>query len=171
MISLRSLASALSLLLAVLPATLQADDEDVSWIADANGCKIANPFPQPNETVTWSGPCKGGFADGDGVLEWSVGGQPSDRYEGTLKEGWAEGKGTLVRQGMRYSGDWKHSTQDGHGRYEGADGSWYEGGWKDGQPHGQGEYQGADGRRLSGTWVDGEFQGDPGDDYDNPNKT
>jgi hypothetical protein len=171
MISMRAVASALGLLVAFLPATLQAEDEDVSWIADAKGCKIANPFPQPNETVTWSGECKDGLADGEGVLEWYVDGQPRDRYEGTLKQGWAEGKGTLVREGMRYSGDWKRSAQDGEGRYEGADGSWYQGQWKEGQPHGQGEYQGPDGRRISGTWVDGEFQDETEEDYDNPNRT
>jgi len=169
MIRLQSALRALFLLAALVPAA-HADDEDVSWIADAKGCKVANPFPQPDESVTWSGRCKNGVADGEGILVWSVGGSPKDRYEGTLKDGWAEGKGTLVREGMRYSGDWKHSAQDGKGRYEGADGSWYEGEWKQGQPHGSGEYQGPDGRRLSGTWVDGEFQ-DDGEDDDNPNKT
>jgi hypothetical protein len=168
MIRSQALKAALLLLLGCPSFALLAD-EDVSWIADANGCKIANPFPQPEETVTWSGDCNNGLADGEGVLEWFIGGQPRDRYQGTLKQGWAEGKGTLVREGMRYSGDWKHSTQDGVGRYDGADGSWYEGEWKEGQPHGRGEYQGPDGRRLSGTWVDGEFQDDEYED--NPNRT
>jgi len=30
---------------------LAAGDEDVVWIADSKGCKVANPFPQPGETI------------------------------------------------------------------------------------------------------------------------
>lgn len=168
---MKTIASAIAVLLLSIALPSFADDEDVNWIADANGCKIANPFPQPGESVTWSGGCKEGRADGTGVLQWFIDGEPRDRFEGTLKDGWADGKGTLVREGMRYSGDWKRSTQDGYGRYEGEDGSWYEGEWKDGQPHGHGEYQSPDGRRLSGTWVEGEFQGED-DSYDyQPNRT
>lgn len=156
----------LSLLLPVigLPA-----DEDIAWIADANGCKVANPFPQTGETITWSGVCKNKLANGEGMLVWTVNGKIADRYEGSLVMGWAEGKGTLTREEGRYSGDWKHSLQDGNGRFDAADGSWYEGQWKNGQPHGQGRYRSADGKLLEGEWMDGEFQGDLGGD-DNPNR-
>ena len=85
---------------------------EVVWIADKNGCKVANPFPQPEETITWSGKCKNGFAEGEGVLEWFVKGNSADRYEGMLKQGWAEGKGTLTRaEGSRYNGQWVRSLR------------------------------------------------------------
>jgi len=29
-------------------------DDDVAWIADKSGCKVANPFPQPGESITWN---------------------------------------------------------------------------------------------------------------------
>jgi hypothetical protein len=119
----------------LIPLAGLAADDDVSWIADKNGCKVANPFPQPGETITWDGKCKNGVADGEGLLQWYINGKLADRYEGTLKEGWAEGKGTLTRaEGGRYAGTWKHSLQDGDGRYDAPDGSWYEGQWKEGQP-------------------------------------
>jgi len=154
-----------------IPMAGMAADADVAWIADGHGCRVANPFPQPGETITWSGACKNGLADGDGVLQWYVDGKVADRYEGTLKEGWAEGKGTLTRaEGGRYSGDWKHSLQDGNGRYEATDGSWYEGQWKQGQPHGHGQYRTPDGRIVVGEWVNGVFEGDLEED-DNPNRT
>jgi hypothetical protein len=159
--------------LAVLcaPAAFAAD-EDVNWIADQNGCKIANPFPQPGEAVTWSGGCKDGLADGQGTMQWTVDGKPMDRFEGTLKEGWADGQGTLEREGGRYTGDWKRSVQEGRGRFEGPDGTSYEGEWKEGKPHGNGQLQLPDGRLITGTWVDGEFEGETEDqDDDNPNKT
>ncbi|MGQ0579912.1 MAG: hypothetical protein ACT4PQ_13535 [Betaproteobacteria bacterium] len=157
----------LALLLCAFGA-LAAGDEDVAWIADSRGCKVANPFPQPGETIEWSGTCKNGFADGDGVLKWFVNGTPSDRYDGTLRQGWAEGNGTLLREAGRYVGEWKRSLQDGKGRYDAADGSWYEGEWQDGQPHGYGQYQAPDGRLFSGTWEKGEYQGEL---KDNPNRT
>ncbi len=101
-----------ALLLSAFGASAAGDD-DVAWIADSRGCKVANPFPQPGETIKWSGECKDGLADGNGVLDWFVNGKPFDRYEGTLKQGWAEGTGTLLREGGRYVGDWKRSLQDG----------------------------------------------------------
>ncbi len=166
--SIPRIALALSLLSPL--AGLGAED-DVTWIADQSGCKVANPFPQPGETITWSGECKKGKADGEGLLQWFINGKAADRYEGMLKEGWAEGKGTLTRvEGGRYSGDWRHSLQDGDGRYDAADGSWYEGQWKEGQPHGQGQYRTPDGRTFVGEWVDGVYEGDM-DAEDNSNRT
>ena len=152
--------------------TASAADEDVNWIADQKGCRIANPFPQPGESVNWTGGCKGGLADGSGKMQWYVDGKTTDRFEGELKEGWADGQGTLEREGGRYTGEWKHSMQDGRGRFDAPDGSWYEGEWKQGKPHGNGQYQTPDGRLITGTWVDGEFEGGDEDDgaYD-PNKT
>lgn len=156
----------------LIPVAGLCADGDVIFISDKNGCNVANPFPQPGESITWSGDCKNNVADGEGVLQWFVDGKIADKYEGTLKDGWAEGKGTLTRsEGGRYTGDWKHSLQDGDGRYDAADGSWYEGQWKDGQPHGHGQYQGPDGRSFVGEWVDGVYEGDTEEDDDNPNKT
>jgi hypothetical protein len=145
-LKLPQIALIFSLLISI---TAVCADDDVAWIADKNGCKVANPFPQAGESVTWSGQCANGTADGAGLLEWYINGKATDRYEGTLKQGWAEGKGTLTRaEGGRYAGEWKHSMQDGDGRYDAADGSWYEGQWKEGQPHGHGRYQTPDGRVL-----------------------
>lgn len=156
----------------LVPVAGLCAEGDVIFISDKNGCNVANPFPQPGESITWSGNCKNNVADGDGVLQWFIDGKIADKYEGSLKDGWAEGKGTLTRsEGGRYVGDWKHSLQDGEGRYEAADGSWYEGQWKDGQPHGHGQYQGPDGKSFVGEWVDGVFEGDTEEDDDNPNKT
>jgi hypothetical protein len=155
----------------LIPIAGMSADDDAAWIADKSGCKVANPFPQSGESITWSGQCKNGTADGEGILQWYVDGNATDRYEGTLVDGWAEGKGTLTRaDGGRYAGEWKHSLQDGDGRYDGPDGSWYEGQWKEGQPHGHGKYKTADGRLFVGEWVNGVYEGDTDSD-DNPNRT
>lgn len=147
--------------LSMLFATTTWAENDVTWIADKNGCKVANPFPQADETITWTGKCKNGLADGEGVLEWFIKGKSADRYEGSMKLGWAEGKGTLTRtEGGRYTGEWKRSLQDGDGRFDAPDGSSYAGQWKQGKPHGAGRYRTPDGRVITGEWLDGEFQGD-----------
>lgn len=41
-----------------------------NWIITDKGCKVWNPNPQPNESVTWSGECVDGKANGNGILTW-----------------------------------------------------------------------------------------------------
>jgi hypothetical protein len=169
---LRSTLPAALLLSLVLAAPAVADD--MEWIADKRGCKVANPFPRPGESITWSGECKNGFAHGQGVLQWFLRGQPDDRYEGNLQMGWADGKGVLTKpDGARYEGDWKDSMQQGTGRLEWPDGSWYDGDWKAGKPHGHGQFRRPDGKMFMGEWIDGEFEGDLDQDKqdDDPNRT
>jgi hypothetical protein len=154
-----------------------APSDDVEWIADKNGCKVANPFPRAGETITWTGTCKNGFADGEGVLQWFYNGKQDDRYEGNLARGWAEGRGTLFKSdGGKYDGEWQQSLQNGMGRYEAPDGSWYDGQWKNGKPNGNGQYRRPDGRMFMGQWSDGVFEGDEDDGNqpqkpDDPNRT
>ena len=98
-------------LFAGLIAAAAASADDVATIRDQNGCQLYNPNPQSNETVRWSGACKDGFAEGEGVLEWYIAGQLEERYEGSMRAGWAEGTGSFIsRQGIRYKGEWKRST-------------------------------------------------------------
>jgi hypothetical protein len=161
-ISRVSLGTALLLGLLCSASVLSAPAEDqTSWIADKRGCKVANTFPRAGETITWSGSCKDGFADGHGIVQWFLDGKEDDRYEGDLKMGWAEGHGVLSKSdGGKYSGEWKHSIQEGNGRYEAPDGSFYDGEWKNGKPHGQGQYRRPDGKVFIGEWVDGVYQPD-----------
>jgi hypothetical protein len=152
-----------------------APEEDAQWIADKQGCKVANPFPRAGESITWSGACKNGFANGEGVLQWYLNGQADDRYEGNLDMGWAAGHGVLSRSdGSKYDGDWKESNQHGNGRFEAPDGSWYEGQWKMGKPHGQGQYRRPDGKIFIGVWIDGVYEGDvesEPEENNDPNRT
>jgi hypothetical protein len=152
-----------SIALATAAGAPAAADDDAGWIADKNGCKVGNPVPQPNESITWTGPCKDGLADGEGVLTFFVSGTPHSRYEGVLRQGWAEGRGKLeLPDGSRYEGEWQQSMEHGMGRREWSDGSSYDGQWKNGKPHGSGQYRLPDGRLLMGTWNEGVFEGDEG---------
>ncbi len=155
-----------------LVASLQgpfANAEDTPWIADGNGCKVANPYPQAKESITWSGPCEGGYAQGDGTLQWFEGGSATARYEGSLNKGWASGRGMLTSpNGAIYKGEWKDSRENGEGRLDWPDGSWYEGQWRDGKPNGYGQYRSPEGRMLTGKFVDGVFEPDAKDQEELP---
>ncbi len=87
------------------PARAQAPP---GWIADSKtGCKVWDPAPEPDEAITWSGPCKNGYADGEGTLQWTENGKPTDRYVGEYHNGKRNGAGTVTyRNGQTVSGEW-----------------------------------------------------------------
>ncbi len=60
-------------------------------------CVVWTPYPQEQETVTWSGACTDGKVQGRGTLEW--------RY--FEDEEWKE---------RRYEGETKDGKMDGHGK-------------------------------------------------------
>ena len=89
------------------------------WITTTNKpCKVWNPEPQPNESVTWSGPCKDGFASGQGILRWTENGKPDVEFDGEYANGKRNGHGTLITpDGKRVEGAWvddKLLTGDGN---------------------------------------------------------
>ena len=153
------------------------------YILDQKGCKIVNPAPRAEETVTWSGACsKDGLAEGKGTLQWFQSGVADEKYQGDMERGFAHGKGMLTMvDGGRYEGDWAESRKQGEGTYFAPDGSIYKGGWKDDKPHGAGAYRTPEGKVQRGEWNNGKYQSKDGDDDDDddddtkskpaPNKT
>jgi hypothetical protein len=157
-----------------------------TWLADARtGCKVWDPQPEPEESVRWSGACKGGFASGPGVTEWVEHGLVTERTEGERTGGHLQGRGVqTLANGDRFEGSWKDDRREGEGAYVAADGrsyvggfkddrfdgfgvmtdargGRYEGGWKAGRRNGQGSYTGPDGTRFTGLWVDDQPVGGP----------
>ena len=78
------------------------------WITTSNKpCKVWNPTPQPNESVTWSGVCKDGFATGKGILFWTENGKPDVEYDGEYVNGKRNGHGVMIfPDGKRVEGYW-----------------------------------------------------------------
>lgn len=78
------------------------------WITATNQqCKIWNPTPQPNESVTWSGACTNGFASGKGILRWTEDGKPDAEFDGEYANGKRNGFGVIITpDGKRTGGDW-----------------------------------------------------------------
>jgi hypothetical protein len=176
----------LAILAVAAPMTSIAADgksEEDHWIRDANGCAVFDEVPTPGESVTWSGRCEHGLAQGRGVLQWFenrakgnlfegvlVDGKAQgrgtfvfanrDRYEGDFKEGEFNGRGTFVFANRdRYEGDFKEGKRDGYGTQISVTGARYEGGYRNGVFNGHGVALDAAGNRYDGEYVDGKQNG------------
>ena len=123
------------------------------WTADANGCRVWNPYPQPNETFTWSGPCVKGMVHGRGVVAWFANGQPGSRITGDYREGRLAGRVVVEStDGRRYEGDWRDDRRNGSGVQTWPSGDRYDGNWTNDLPDGQGTLTFANGKSVSGAW-------------------
>jgi len=128
-----------------------------TWIADKSGCQVWDPNPQLNETVSWSGGCRNGLAEGAGSVEWSKDGKRIETDNGLWRGGKQVGKGMQNWPIGRYEGDLADGLPNGQGvltfekfRYEGE--------FRDGKPNGSGSLiQGS--QTVRGTWKDGCLQG------------
>ncbi len=126
------------------------------WIADPKtGCKVWNPQPSPGETVNWSGPCKNGYAEGKGVLEWLRVGKPYERDEGLWRSGRQVGEGAQSWPGGQYKGELSGAMPHGHGVLL-VGGAHYDGSFLNGKPNGRGVLTDASGT-FDGMWRDGCF--------------
>jgi hypothetical protein len=172
-----------ALSLTCVAPTFAADPEETIGARD---CKVINPHPVFWERISWTGPCKDGYADGPGTLEWFVAGTLSSHFEGTLKRGrrhgngyrrdadghqyegaYVDGKlnGLAVEQTLdltRYEGQWKDGRKEGKGKIIYATGGSYEGEWKADTFHGAGKATYTSGKVIEGQFVNGVPAGQPG---------
>lgn len=159
------LTCALALALVSAPAfarparALGADDESAlpaAWMTDPkSGCKVWNAHPQPGETISWSGACKNGLAEGRGSVQWYRDGMPYERSDGEWRQGKQIGQGTQIWPNGRYDGGFRDSEPEGKGTLV-LDGVRYQGAFHGGLPHGQGVLKSSDGV-FDGLWKQGCF--------------
>jgi hypothetical protein len=105
----RGVIATAAILFAVAQAMAQTEKPlPPDWITTSNKpCKVWNPEPQPNESVTWSGLCKDGFASGKGILFWTEDGKPDVEFDGEYANGKRNGHGVIISpDGKRFEGDW-----------------------------------------------------------------
>ena len=102
-----------------------------NWIvAENQPCQLRNPYPEPGETVTWSGPCVDGKASGEGRYVWrhSYG---VDTYEGSMRDGWPHGTGTYTGDDFRFEGEFRNGKMHGKGTFFWANGDTLTCEWRD----------------------------------------
>lgn len=104
------------------------------WSTDAKtGCRVWNSNPEPGETMSWSGACQGGLAQGRGVLQWFKDGRPNGRYEGDYRDGKVNGRGVYTwASGTRFEGEFRDDRPDGPGTLTQPNGTVYSGAWTNG---------------------------------------
>lgn len=149
----------LFLFLCLLSGPVSADAPDATATAEnlagPSDCRFDSRSSGPEELPRWTGPCKNGYAEGTGVLEW-IGEDKKvvSRYEGNLLRGRAHGQGYLTdREGTQYEGEFKEGELDGKGIMLKVDGNHYQGGWKMGRRNGAGSMSFRSGGRYDGLWV------------------
>ena len=144
------------------PAEL-ASPSQAGWLVDARtGCWVWAPRSPAGSTVSWSGACPRGPAEGPGSSELRRPGvaTPPTLFTGTRREGRREGPGTtLAANGSRYEGEYRADLRHGQGVLVSADGHRYEGGWQDGRRQGQGVYTWPTGLRYEGEFRDNQAHG------------
>jgi hypothetical protein len=150
---------ATGLCLASAPGFAQAPQS--GWIADlTTGCRIWKPAARPNWSMTWSGLCRDGVADGQGISRWSADGHPIVKYEGEYRAGKLNGKGVMTwPDGDRCAAVWRDDKRNGQGVYTWADGDRYAGDYRDDKMTGHGVYSFASGNRYEGEFLNDRFDG------------
>ena len=150
--------------LALLAASASAAraDEGGRWRQIENRaepCEVWSEFPKENETVTWSGPCVDGKAEGQGEEVWRylIFWEWEERtFSGGMKGGKRHGHGVAAwPYGERYEGEFWNGKYHGRGVLLLADGAKYEGEFWSGEFHGRGVLLLADGDSYEGEfWHD-----------------
>lgn len=154
--NLRS-SAAIAVIMILACAGLAAGAVADSGIVDQNGCKHTGT-PKPGITVTWSGGCVNGFAEGSGTQVWFKNGVETSRYVGPMRAGARHGKGIYTwKSGDRYEGDFADNKRTGKGVYTWPSGSRYEGDFIDGKLTGMGVYVTKAGLRKEGEFLDGAY--------------
>jgi len=128
------------------------------WTADPKtGCKVWNPNPQPRETVSWDGPCKGGIANGPGVAQWLQDGKAGGRTEAEHRNGRPEGRGlSFDREGNRTEGEFVDGVLNGRGIFTMTNGIRITGNFVAGKMQGRGVITYPDGGKIDADFVDAE---------------
>jgi hypothetical protein len=143
-----------------MAGTALAAKAPVPELTGPTGCKIVNPAPREDESITWSGACQDGFAAGEGKLLWLQSGVTIASYDGAVLRGLPNGGGIRkYADGSVYMGKFADGKADGQGRYTAANGDNYVGSWKAGMRDGIGSQSYASGGRYDGNWKADQFDG------------
>ncbi len=126
-------------------------------------CQVWDSDPKPNQSITWSGKCENGKAEGEGVARWHEETKVVATIKGVMKNGRCQGECfvTIVAGSMefKYVGELKDNDLDGKGKFTWPDGNEYSGDWFQGKRHGKGKFIWKNGTEYIGDWKDDKSTG------------
>ncbi|MDO8304824.1 MORN repeat-containing protein [Herminiimonas sp.] len=133
---------------------------DAGTIVGPKDCQLVHWDELSDVDAKWTGPCKDGFADGEGKLEWTRLGKITNTYEGGMRRGRYHGMGySTSADNAQYEGYYVDGKRDGFGIFVDQFGNRYDGQWKAGLRHGSGKQVYAIGGSYEGAWQDGKYHG------------
>src|SRR5215831_13608335 len=106
---------------------------DPHWLVDQRtGCWAYDSNAGSSDSISWSGACPFGRADGHGTLTFYDRGRMFEHLTATFDAGYLQdGHVTIVwADGSRYDGEEKNGQFNGYGVLINADGTRYEGLWR-----------------------------------------
>src|SRR6185503_11750440 len=151
-----------------------------TWLKDGD-CALYSAGVTSGDSVTWTGRCEDGYAEGLGTATFAHDGQSQSftgifvhgvipdghvitrwgqgwSYDGETVGGRFNGAGILTTNTAdRFEGVWTDGKMNGFGVLRRANGDRYAGDWKDDRPNGKGELRHADGTFVAGSFVDGKL--------------
>jgi hypothetical protein len=157
-----------------------AAQEQGQWLKDGD-CSLFNAEARPGDTVSWTGSCIDGYAEGLGTATFTHDGESQSftanfvhgvvpdghvisrwgqgwSYDGEAVAGRFQGWGILTTgTSDRFDGQWTDGRLNGFGVLLRPNGERYAGDWKDDKPNGKGEFRHADGTLVNGFFVNGEL--------------
>ena len=125
------------------------------WVDCGNNTQLLDPYYSPGVTFTWTGPSKGGKANGTGIATKYVNGKFESKYEGSYRNGIREGKGTFThKDGSVKTGTFVNGQLIGKGTAKDENGLSYEGNFINYRMHGNGTLTLGNGSSFTGFMVD-----------------
>lgn len=161
-----------NLMFAALVVTIPSEEASAKgrWqqVENKADCAVWNEEPASNESVTWTGKCKKGKANGNGKLVWRyysfpkwkgrIRGWRESTYIGSMRGGMSNGRGVLTWPGgEKYDGEWTNNKREGKGAWITASGERCEGIWHNQKMVGQGTTEQL-GKKLPCVVIDGEIR-------------
>ncbi len=129
------------------------------WVTcTPNGDTVLDPYFSEVETLTWSGACVNGKANGYGTLIKYINGEYESTYEGEYKNGIREGHGKFIHKDKSVKeGKFVNGQLMGQGVMNSDKGQKYVGEFINYRMHGNGTYTFSNGKKYEGYFVSDQF--------------
>jgi S1-C subfamily serine protease len=138
-----------------------------NFTCNKSGCQIIENTNIKGISFEWSGGCKSGLADGDGVLLCKVGDTLLYSYYGTCVSGIRKGMGKLIYPDSSIlECSFENGLPIGKATFLSADGDRYEGDFFHFNYHGKGVFYYSNGSKFEGTFANSEIHTGTFTNYD-----